>query len=156
MMFLTHVLFGILSGYIACSFLGCGSSLLLIAVAAAAAVIPDLDHVSSKLGRRLPPLALILNFLFSHRGFLHSVFPPLLLYFIISRISPLIAAAVLAGYISHLLLDATTTRGIRPFHPFPIRIRGFIRTNSFVEKIVALLLIIVISVVFSVSLNFLW
>lgn len=156
MMFLSHLLFGILSGYLTCSFLGCGSTLLFMAVAAAAAILPDIDHVSSKIGRKLPPFSVILNFIFRHRGFMHSIFPPLALYFIISRISLLIAAAVLAGYVSHLLLDATTTNGVRFLYPLPIKVRGFIRTNSFLEKIISLLLIIVvIAVVFSGLLKFL-
>ncbi len=155
MMFLTHLLFGILSGYLACSFLGCGSAFSFAAVAAAASLLPDLDIASSWLGRRLPPFAVVLNFLFGHRGFLHSVFPLLLLYFVISRISLLLAAAVLVGYVSHLLLDATTTKGIRPFHPLPLKIRGVIRTNSFVEKIILLLLAIAIILVFSGALSLL-
>lgn len=147
MMFLTHVLFGIFSGYIAHSFLGYDSSLLFVAVAVAASLLPDIDHVSSWLGRRLPPFSVILSLLFSHRGFLHSLFPPLLLYFMIRRISPLIAAAVLAGYVSHLLLDAATTRGVRILYPLSFKIKGFIRTNSFMERIVALLLIITVAAV---------
>ncbi len=156
MMFLTHLLFGTLSGYLFSHFLGFGSSASFIAVAAAASLLPDIDHVSSKLGRMLPPFSAILSLLFSHRGFLHSVFPPLMLYFMISRISQLIAAAVLVGCVSHLLLDAATTKGIRPLHPLPLKIRGVIRTNGFVERMVALLLIIVVAVAFSGLLKFLW
>ncbi len=155
MMFLTHVLFGILSGYVASGFLGFGNNLLFAAVAAAASVLPDIDHVSSKLGRMLPPFSVILNLLFSHRGFLHSVFPPLLLYFIIASASREIASAVLVGYVSHLLLDATTTKGIRFLHPLPVKIRGFIRTNSFVEKIILLLLLMAVIIAFSGMLHFL-
>lgn len=144
MMFLTHVLFGILSGYLAHNFLGYSSSLSFVAVAAAASMLPDIDSVSSKLGRKLPPFAVVLSFIFHHRGFMHSIFPPLLLYFIISRISPLIAAAVLVGYVSHLLMDATTTNGVKFLYPLPFKIRGVIRTNSFMEKIVVMLLILTI------------
>ncbi len=145
MMFVTHLLFGILSGYTFSGFLGFGSSALFIAVAAAASALPDIDHVSSKIGRKLPPFSVVINFLFSHRGFMHSVFPPLLLYFAIYRMSNLAAASVLVGYVSHILLDATTTKGVRPLHPLPLKIRGVIRTGSFLEKMVALLLMLVLA-----------
>ena len=150
MMFFAHLLFGILSGLLACSFLNCNNSILFITIAAAASVLPDIDHLHSKVSRKLPPFAVITTFLFSHRGFIHSLWPLLLLYIVISRVDSLIAAAFLVGYLSHLLLDATTTRGIRFFYPLPFKIKGFIRTNSFLEKIITLvLLIIVIAVIFT-------
>ncbi|MAG15583.1 hypothetical protein CMO88_00825 [Candidatus Woesearchaeota archaeon] len=144
MMFVSHFLFGILSGYFACNFLNCDNTFLFVSIAAVASSFPDIDHVSSKISRKLPPFAIVSHSLFAHRGFIHSLFPPLLLYFMIFKIDSAIAAAVLVGYISHLLLDATTTRGIRFFYPLPFKIKGFIRTNSFAEKIVTMLLLIVI------------
>jgi len=150
MMFLSHVLFGILSGFLGCSFLGCNSTFLFVAVAAIASIIPDIDHLYSKVSRKLPPFAILFSVLFKHRRFIHSLFPPLLLYMVLSQVDSSVAAAFLIGYVSHLLLDATTTRGIAFFYPLPFRIKGFIRTNSLAEKIVALLLLIaVIAVVFS-------
>jgi len=151
MMFLSHVLFGFISGFFACKLLGCNNVFLFAAVASAASAIPDIDHIGSRIGRKLPPFSVIANALFSHRGFIHSVFPPLLLYFILAKTNSVIAAAALVGYTSHLLLDAATTRGIRPFAPvLKMRIRGFIRTGSSAEKIIALLMLTVaIAVVFS-------
>jgi len=150
MMFLSHVLFGILSGFFACEFLNCNNSFLFVLIATAASAIPDIDHLNSKISRKLPPFAVISNTLFGHRGFIHSVFPPLLLYFVLVKIDSLIAAAVLVGYLSHIFLDATTTRGIRPFYPLRFKIKGFIKTNSFTEKIISFLLImVIIAVTFS-------
>ncbi len=151
MMFLTHLLFGILSGYFASGFLGFGNILLFVAVAAVASLLPDIDHVSSWLGRKLSPFSAVINFLFHHRGFMHSIWVPLLLYFIMGRISSLIAAALLVGYVSHILLDAATTKGIRPFHPLPIKLKGVIRTNGFIEKIILLLLIVLSVAVFLIK-----
>ncbi|MFH1450979.1 MAG: metal-dependent hydrolase [archaeon] len=147
MMFLTHLFFGILSGFLACSFLGCNNQLLFVAVAAIASAFPDIDHLSSKISRKIPPLSVVISFLFSHRGFMHSLIVPVLLYFAISRISELIAAAVLVGYTSHLLLDATTTKGIRFFYPLRFKVKGIIKTNSFLEKLVAIILLIITIVV---------
>ena len=145
MMFLSHLLFGILSGYVACNFLNCNNPFLFVIIAAVSSSFPDIDHVNSKISRKLPPFAIVSKTFFAHRGFIHSLFPPLLLYLIIRSIDPLIATAVLVGYISHLMLDATTTRGIRPLAPLiKFRFKGPIKTNSFFEKIVMFLLLIVI------------
>ncbi len=153
MMFLTHLLFGIFSGYLAQGFLGYGSSSLFVTVAAAASLLPDIDHVSSWIGRRLPPLSITLSLLFSHRGFLHSLIVPVLLYFMIAAASKEMASAVLVGYVSHIMLDATTTKGIRPLHPLPFKIRGVIRTNGFAEKIIMLLLMVIIVLFAFYSMN---
>lgn len=155
-MFFNHLLFGILSGFFACNFLNCGNTVLFVAVAAFSSLLPDIDHLHSKISRKLQPFAIITTFLFSHRGFVHSLLPMLLLYMLIFRMDSLVANAFLTGYASHLLLDATTKRGITFFYPLPFKIKGFIRTNSFTEKIITLLLlIIVIAIIFSETLLFL-
>jgi len=150
MMFVSHLLFGILSGFVGCAFLGCSNTFLFIVIAAASSSFPDIDHLHSKISRKLVPFAIVSSTLFKHRGFTHSLFPPLLLYFVLIKVDYLIATAILIGYISHLLLDATTTRGIRPLSPLlKMRVAGFIRTNGFAEKIITLLLlIIIIAIVF--------
>ena len=141
MMFLSHVLFGILSGFLGCKVLDCNNIFLFAGIAAISSVIPDIDHLYSKISRKLPPFAIVFSVLFKHRGLIHSLWPPLLLYIALRPVSFLVADAFLIGYISHLLLDATTTRGIRFFYPLPFKIKGFIRTNSFLERIITLLLL---------------
>ncbi|MBS3132501.1 metal-dependent hydrolase [Candidatus Woesearchaeota archaeon] len=155
MMFFSHLLFGILSGFLGCKFLGCGNEFLFAAIAAVASVIPDIDHLYSKVSRKLPPFAVVLS-VFRHRGFIHSLFPPLILYFVLIKLDYLLAAATLVGYASHLVLDAATTNGIRPLYPvIKIRIAGFIRTNSFAEKVITLmLLVLAIAFAFSEILRF--
>jgi len=133
-MFLCHLLFGFLSGFFACKFLACNNIFLFTAISAVSSSLPDIDHVSSFIGRRLQPFSVLLNFFFKHRGFLHSFTPPLVIYFIIITTSKELASAVFIGYASHLLLDSTTTQGIRPFHPLKLKIKGFIRTNSFIIR----------------------
>jgi len=151
MMFLSHVLFGFLSGFFVCEFLGCSNQWLFIGLATVASSFPDIDHLNSKISRHFKPFAIVTTFFFSHRGFIHSLLPAFALYVILIKVDSLIATAVLVGYVSHLLLDATTTRGIRPFYPLKIKVAGFIKTNSFVEKIVSLLLFITIVIILSFS-----
>jgi len=142
MMFLSHALFGFLSGFFVCNFLSCQNPIVFIALSTIASSFPDIDHLNSKISRKLRPFAVITTAFFSHRGFLHSVFPPLIIYALLIRVDSLIATAILIGYLSHLLLDATTTRGIRPFYPLNFKIKGIIKTNSLAEKLVILTAII--------------
>ena len=136
MMFLTHLLFGILAGIIGCDFLNCNNLVLFISTAAVFSSLPDIDHLGSKISRILPPFAIVAKLFFKHRGFTHSIFPALLLYIIVASVSKELAAAVMIGYLSHILLDATTKKGIAPFTPFSkLKINGILKTNSFAERI---------------------
>ena len=148
MMFLSHLLFGALVGYFGCGFLACSSGLLFVAVTAAAAILPDIDVMTSKISRKLPPFAIVASFFFGHRGLFHSVLAAFLLYFVAAAaFNREVAAAVLIGYVSHLLLDALTTKGIRPFAPLlKFRISGFIRTNGLLEKFFLLLMVMAAAV----------
>lgn len=144
MMFVSHLLFGMLAGILGCSFLRCDNVVVFASVSAFASMIPDLDHLNSKISRKLQPFAVILS-LFRHRGFVHSVFPPIMLYFLLLSFDFYIAAAVFIGYLSHLLLDSLTVKGVRLLYPVvPFRISGFIKTNSFSEKILAVMLLVLL------------
>ncbi len=139
MMFLSHLLFGILSGYFASYFFG--HTILFTTVAAIASALPDIDVVSSKISRQLPPFAIIAS-LFGHRGIFHSFFIPMLLYIITISFNKIVATALVTGYLSHLLLDALTVKGIRPLAPFlKFKLSGPLSANGLVEKVVALLLL---------------
>lgn len=148
MMFLTHILFGFIFSYISCTLLQCNNQVLFITTGTAASILPDLDHLHSKIGRKLQPFSVILNYLFHHRGFVHSIFPPLLLYLLLVSIDSLIAMAIFIGYASHLLLDALTVSGIRPFHPIlKFKLKGFVRANGISEKLVTVLFVFIMILV---------
>ena len=141
-MFITHLLGGIFSIVYFGSFLGISSdsnqSVVAIIVAAVFALLPDIDTVKSKAGRKLQPFSTIAAFVFRHRGFLHSFVLAALVYFGMRYLfSQAIAAAAAIGYSSHLLLDAMTKEGIMPFSPFlKSRVKGFVRTGSFLEQLI--------------------
>ena len=132
MIFITHVLAGILfASYFS-------NNKIAIAIAALFAALPDIDMVKSKAGRNLQPFSTLAAFFFRHRGFLHTVIFTAIVYFAVNYlVSAPIAAAATMGYSSHLLLDAVTKEGIRPLWPLSnFKIRGFIKTGGFLEKIV--------------------
>ncbi len=142
MMFLTHLAGGIFSAVYFGSFFGIDSDssqrVVAVMVAAVFAMLPDIDMVKSKLGRRLQPFSTIAAFVFRHRGFLHSFVFAALVYFAMRYLfPPAIAAAAALGYFSHLLLDSLTKDGVRPFSPLlKFRLRGPITTGSFFEQAV--------------------
>ncbi|MFQ6111293.1 MAG: metal-dependent hydrolase [Nitrospinota bacterium] len=96
-----------------------------LGVAAAASLIPDLDHPESWAGYLLKPVSLFLSRRTPHRGFFHSflgllAFGLLLYPLYLSQYRVLWWAAV-AGYFSHLLADMMTVTGVTLFWPSPVR-----------------------------------
>ena len=147
-MYYTHLAFGFLVSLISIDILDIDNKLLFILIATFFSIFPDIDERKSKIGKKYKFASRIINFLFGHRGFFHSIYIPLILYFIFYSISVEIGIAVLVGYFSHLLMDAMTRHGIRPLYPIINRkINGFIKTNSLFEKII--FLIIILSILYS-------
>ncbi len=142
MIFLTHLLGGVLALAYLGRFFGINSSgsekMALIVVSALFALAPDIDTIKSKAGKLLQPFSTVASFLFRHRGFLHSFVFAILVYFgMLYVFSATVAAAAAVGYSSHLLLDAMTKEGIRPLSPLlKFRLRGPITTGSFFEQVV--------------------
>lgn len=102
---------------------------LLVPVALASALLPDLDHPNSLLGRRLPWISGPLSCLFGHRGFTHSLLAVgagiwgLAQVQAPGMISGAVKDALIVGYLSHLLGDWLTPAGIPLFWPLRRRFR---------------------------------
>ena len=134
-MFKTHVAAGFLAGIFLMQYFSPASQLLFISLVLIGAILPDIDHPKSKIGRNFK----IVSLFFEHRGFFHSllvlpVIAFLLLYFTKTSYYSL---PLIIGYLSHLVTDAVTKEGIMPFHPLSrARISGFIRTGGFFEYVI--------------------
>jgi inner membrane protein len=117
-------------------------SILFLVIVILAGSIPDIDTPNSKIGKKLPIVSHLFKFFFGHRGFVHSIFIPLVLlgtflYFDL----PFIAWGIFIGSISHLIGDMITKEGITPLHPLiKFRIHGFIRTGKITEKILFIII----------------
>jgi len=124
--------------------LSIGSPLLFVALSAVGSVAPDVDSKTSKIGRMLSPLPVLLNLLFDilefgrkpikytpsgvaytpHRRFMHDPLFAGLGLVILTAYYPFLLGFTF-GYLGHLLLDSTTSGGIpvaylfnkKPFHP---------------------------------------
>lgn len=146
MIFITHLLFGIVLGYIVAHATNSSDPLLFIPIASLAALIPDIDIMTSYLGRRLSFLSFVFNLAFGHRGLFHSIWVPLALYWAVAPFSLLAATALATGIVSHILIDALSPAGIRPFWPISIKISGPVKTGGFLDMATAGFLIAVVLV----------
>ncbi|WLR42486.1 metal-dependent hydrolase [Bacillus carboniphilus] len=120
---------------------------ILITSGMIGSLLPDICHSGSKIGRRFPFLSKIINSIFGHRTFTHSL---LFLFIIASLLKTFIpfsaiSTGVLLGMISHFVLDGMTKRGIMLFYPLKksIRFPMTTKTGSLIEQVVFLGLAIV-------------
>lgn len=98
---------------------------ILLGAGAVGALIPDICHGGSKIGRTLPVVSKIINTLFGHRTFTHSLLFLLLSALLFNAVIPndALAAGLMIGMVSHLLLDMATRNGIKLFFPMKITVR---------------------------------
>ena len=84
-----------------------------------------------------------------HRTVTHWLITSFLLYALISIVSPNIAYAFFINYVLHIIADTLTVEGCPLFAPFynkRISLR-IMRTNSFMEKIVYYIILIIFVIV---------
>jgi len=108
----THVAFGILCA--ACA----GTEYANAAACGIGALLPDLDHPQSALGRVFFFLSHPLNTRFGHRGVIHGLilWGPVMIAGLILQ-SPLTLWLAL-GALSHITIDAYNVSGVRALEPF--------------------------------------
>ena len=96
----------------------------LIPIIIFAALLPDIDHPKSIIGRMFLPISKSINRRFGHRTITHSLIVWILLTALISAFQaayfPTIKVAQIfcLAYGSHLLFDMVTQQGIPLFYPF--------------------------------------
>lgn len=111
-----------------------------IGLAVLGALLPDVDHPKSWVGRRLRPLSSLIGATFGHRGVTHSLLAVAAFCVLLLRDAGLprgIVAPLAVGYLSHLAADLLTPGGLRLAWPF----RGtyalpLCRTGSVMEPLV--------------------
>ena len=130
MLFRTHALFGILVWFLLALFIE--MPLFVLGFALLGSIFVDVDSRGSKIGRRL----WFLSWIFKHRGIVHSLVGCVFVSLIVGVFNLWAGFGFFIGYVSHLVLDVLTPMGIRLFWPLKFRVRGFIRSGSWVEDIV--------------------
>ncbi len=111
----THAAFGVLWAAIA------GTSQLNAIACALGALLPDIDHPQSSIGRIFFFLSHPINTRFGHRGLIHGfvLWLPLLVVAAIAGSTTI--QWIILGAISHILIDASNSSGVRALTPFTDR-----------------------------------
>lgn len=81
-------------------------------------VLPDIDEPNSFMGRRSLGLSLVINRLFGHRGFTHSLVCWMFVTTICLLFSKPFTIGISLGFFLHILGDLFSTSGLRLFLPF--------------------------------------
>ncbi|WP_088007880.1 metal-dependent hydrolase [Indiicoccus explosivorum] len=120
----THIIGGMTAGLAFASITG-GHPLLLFGAGIVGAVLPDICHSGSLIGRRLKPLSKVINAVFGHRTFTHSLLFLLLVGTLLEYTigNAAVTGGILAGMASHLVLDLITKNGIGLFFPVDVKIK---------------------------------
>lgn len=136
-MFKTHLAAGALAGLLLLKYLRPENMLLFSFLLLFASILPDIDTGKSFIGRRLWPFSAILALFVKHRGFLHTVWVPLISFSFAAYFGyAIIGAAFALGYLVHILADSLTEEGVPLFAPFFMRrVRGFIKTGGTLEYV---------------------
>ncbi|ARK30456.1 metal-dependent hydrolase [Halalkalibacter krulwichiae] len=156
----THILGGIAAAAIAQNQfnLGMENTIIYYSTAVIGAIIPDICHPNSMIGRRLPILSKVFSSVFGHRSFTHSLLFFLLVFILTEQFTfeyaQTVQAGILVGIGSHIVLDALTARGVKLLYPLKVNIRSplFVRTGSLIgESLVVVGLLTLMVMTFFVS-----
>ncbi|MCX8146870.1 MAG: metal-dependent hydrolase [Candidatus Woesearchaeota archaeon] len=142
MMYKTHLAFSFLIGISLIQVMQPANQILFMLLVLFGSLLPDIDHPDSKIGNNIK----IISFLFEHRGFFHSLFFVFILFLAFmsfhSYFRGIYSTAFIVGYFSHLVADSFTKEGIMLLHPLTKRrVRGFINTGGFFERVMFLFLV---------------
>lgn len=154
MMASTHVAIGVVVYGAACAFAGAPIEAAALGAAGVGALLPDVDTPNSRAGWCVYPLAFYLERKFGHRTITHSfvgtaIFAALCLPLLLWPHLHSFYWALLAGYASHLLADASTKSGVPLAWPnrrawvFPGNDQFRIKTGSAAEIGVLLFFLLV-------------
>jgi inner membrane protein len=110
-----------------------------LVLAAVGALLPDIDHPGSWVGRRLSLISVPLAAMLGHRGVTHSLVAVLacMAFLRWEGLSNSVVAPLVIGYLSHLGADLLTTNGLRLAWPSSKRHSiGVCRTGSVTESVI--------------------
>ena len=139
MLFRAHVVFGVFVYFMLSYFVE--MPLFVLGVVLLGAVFVDIDIRSSSVGGWwiFRPLQWVVK----HRGIFHSLFFGILLSLILCSVSLWGGFGFFVGYVSHLFLDCWTKSGVALFWPFRYSVKGFVRSGSWVEDVLFVLILLV-------------
>ncbi|MEK4404371.1 MULTISPECIES: metal-dependent hydrolase [unclassified Sporosarcina] len=139
----THIVGGIAASLAYAQFTN-HDPIIMLGAGIIGALLPDICHSGSKIGRKFKLLSKLINMLFGHRTFTHSLLFLVIIATLLNAFIPneAVKAGLLAGMVSHYILDMATKNGIKLLFPLSMTVRFPLttRTGSKVESIVFSLL----------------
>lgn len=145
----THIIGGISAGMAYLHFGGSvDEDVLFLGGLIFGAMLPDIDHTSSRIGRAVPYIDNFISSVFGHRTLTHSLLFLILGYWLFHILSwpESLEIGILLGILSHIILDMLTVQGVKFLWPVRIRV-GVpfgIRTGGSIEKVILVFFIIFI------------
>jgi inner membrane protein len=143
MMASTHVLFGLNCWLGYAQLRGLPLHPESIFIAGAASLLPDIDHPKSTFGSLVPFFSRPISAIFGHRGITHSLFAIIAGIYIMHKYGyqTEYVAAIVVGYLSHLLGDMMTNSGVPLLWPVKLKMAiPLFSTGGFVEWLVRIAL----------------
>lgn len=135
----THILGGITAS-LAYAQVTDHDPIIMVGAGIVGALLPDICHGGSKIGRKLPMMSKVINTFFGHRTFTHSLLFLVIVASVLNSFIPndAVKAGLLVGMVSHYVLDMATRQGIKLFFPLSMTVRFPVttKTGSKVENIV--------------------
>jgi inner membrane protein len=136
----SHVVLGVAAWTWAAPHLGLPAvDPLALGLAALGALLPDIDHPSSWVGRRARIISRPLAAMIGYRGVTHSLVAVLacLVFLRWEGLRRAVIDPLIVGYLSHLAADLLTTRGLRLAWPSARRQAiGLCHTGSMAESVI--------------------
>ncbi|MDB5370726.1 MAG: metal-dependent hydrolase [Roseomonas sp.] len=112
----SHIALGAAAWFVAAPRLGLPAlDPVSLGIAVLGALLPDIDHPKSWVGKRVWPVSVLCSKAFGHRGLTHSLLAICgCIALLLSEALPLpLAAPLVVGYLSHLAADLLTPGGLR-------------------------------------------
>ena len=142
----THIVGGIAASLAYAQFSN-QDPIIMLGAGVIGALLPDICHSGSKIGRKLPLLSKLMNKVFGHRTFTHSLLFLVIVAALLNAFIPneAVRAGVLVGMVSHYVLDMATKNGIKLLFPLSMTVRFPMttKTGSKVESVVFAILVLI-------------
>ena len=139
MLMRTHLAF---SAFLAIYFLPfVNSKIAFLIMVLIGTMLPDIDLMHSYVGNRwyFRPI----QWFVKHRGIIHSITFALVITIVLAMYLPVLAFGFFLGYVGHLIGDAITIEGIRPFWPSKSESLGRMRVGGIGEKALFYVLVLI-------------
>lgn len=120
----THIVGGVAAS-LAFAQVGNYDPVIMMGAGVVGALLPDICHGGSLIGRKLPLLSKVVNTLFGHRSFTHSILFLVIIAYLLNTFVPYEAVRIgfLVGMASHFILDMATKNGVKLLFPINLTIR---------------------------------